>query len=120
MPHDQGFTGSHWTPPWGDYLLRIAPSAARAAINSTMINIDVLREKHPASRVPFEEDFDAHVGAPDCLDSMPVYCFKECVAKAAARLSGSASPCGIKAEMLKSWLLRHGDHSGRLREAMAT
>ena len=52
--------------------------------------IEVLREKHPASRVPSEEDFDAHVGAPDCLESMPVYCFKECVAKAAARLSGSA------------------------------
>jgi hypothetical protein len=27
--------------------------------------IEVLREKHPASRVPSEEDFDAHVGAPD-------------------------------------------------------
>ncbi len=35
--------------------------------------IDVLREKHPAFHVPSEEDFDAHVGAPDCLDSMPVY-----------------------------------------------
>ena len=43
--------------------------------------IEVLREKHPASRVPSEEDFDAHVGAPDCLDSMPVYCFEECVAE---------------------------------------
>ncbi len=37
MQHDQGFTGSHWTPPSGDYSLRIAPSAARAAINSTMM-----------------------------------------------------------------------------------
>ena len=82
--------------------------------------IEVLREKHPASRVPSEEDFDAHAGAPDCLDSMPVYCFEECVAKAAARLSGSAGPCGVDAEMLKNWLLRHGDHSGRLRDAMAT
>jgi hypothetical protein len=82
--------------------------------------IEVLREKHPASRVPSEEDFDAHVGAPDCLESMPVYCFEECVAKAAARLSGSAGPCGVDAEMLKNWLLRHGDHSGRLRDAMAT
>jgi hypothetical protein len=51
---------------------------------------------------------------------MPVYCFEECVAKAAARLSGSAGPCGVDAEMLKNWLLRHGDHSGRLRDAMAT
>jgi hypothetical protein len=72
--------------------------------------IEVLREseKHPASRVPSEEDFDAHIGAPDCLDSMPVYCFEECVAKAAARLSGSAGPCGVDAEMLNNWLLRHG------------
>jgi len=82
--------------------------------------IEVLREKHPASHVPSEEDFDAHVGAPDCLESMQVYCFEECVAMAAARLSGSAGPCVVDAEMLKNWLLRHGDHSGRLRDAMAT
>jgi len=81
--------------------------------------IEVLREKHPASHVPSEEDFDAHVGAPDCLELMPVYCFEECVAKAAACLSGSAGPCGVDTEMLKNWLLRHGDHSGRLRDAMA-
>ena len=37
MQHDQGFTGSHWTPPSGDYSLRIAPLAARATINLTMI-----------------------------------------------------------------------------------
>ena len=37
MQHDQSFTGSHWTPQSGDYLLRIAPSAARATINLTMI-----------------------------------------------------------------------------------
>ena len=53
--------------------------------------IDVLSEKHTASRVPSDEDFDAHVGAPNCLDLMPVYCFEECVAKAAAHLSGSAT-----------------------------
>ena len=50
---------------------------------------------------------------------MLVYCFEECVAKAAACLSGSAGPCGVEAEMLKNWLLHHGDHSGPLREAMA-
>ncbi len=33
--HDQGFTGSHWTPPSDDYLLCIAPPAARATINTT-------------------------------------------------------------------------------------
>ena len=36
MQHVHGFTGSHWMPPSGDYSLRIDPSAARAAINSTM------------------------------------------------------------------------------------
>ena len=82
--------------------------------------IDVLREKHPASRVPSEEDFDAHVGAPDCLDSMPVYRFEECVAKAAACLSGSTGSGGVEAKMLKNWLLCHGAHSERLHEAMAT
>jgi hypothetical protein len=37
MQHDRGFTGSHWTSPSGDYSLRIAPSAARATINLTMM-----------------------------------------------------------------------------------
>jgi hypothetical protein len=30
--------------------------------------IDVIREKHPTSFVPSEEDFDVHYGAPNCLD----------------------------------------------------
>jgi len=33
MQHDQGFTGSHWTPPLGDYWLCIAPAAARVTNN---------------------------------------------------------------------------------------
>ena len=37
MQHDQGFTGSHWTPPSGDYLLHIASAAARATINTTIM-----------------------------------------------------------------------------------
>ena len=37
MQHDQGFTRSHWTPPSGDYSLRIAPAAARATINTTIM-----------------------------------------------------------------------------------
>ncbi len=41
--------------------------------------INVLQEKHSASCVTFEEDFSDHPNAPDRLDSMPVYCFKECV-----------------------------------------
>ena len=51
---------------------------------------------------------------------MPVYCFEECVAKAAACLSGGASPCGVTVDMLKNWLLRHGVQLERLREVMAT
>jgi hypothetical protein len=37
MQHDQSFKGSHWTPPLGDYSLRIAPTAARALINTTIM-----------------------------------------------------------------------------------
>jgi hypothetical protein len=37
MQHVQGYTRSHWMPPSGDYLLRIAPAAARATINSMIM-----------------------------------------------------------------------------------
>jgi hypothetical protein len=30
MRHVQGYSESHWTPALGNYLLRIAPAAARA------------------------------------------------------------------------------------------
>ncbi len=70
--------------------------------------------------MPSEEDFDANANAPDCLELLLVYCFEECAAKAAARLSGRAGPCGIKADMLKNWLLDHGVQSKNLHEAMAT
>ena len=35
VQHVQGYTGSHWTPPSGDYSLRIALAAARATANKT-------------------------------------------------------------------------------------
>jgi hypothetical protein len=38
MRHVQGYSGSHWTPPSGNYLLRIAPVAARATGKQTTIN----------------------------------------------------------------------------------
>jgi hypothetical protein len=38
MQHVQGYLGSHWTPPSGDYLLRIAPATARATDKQTTIN----------------------------------------------------------------------------------
>jgi hypothetical protein len=37
MQHVQGYTGSHWTPPSGDYSLRIALAAARATANKTTL-----------------------------------------------------------------------------------
>jgi hypothetical protein len=81
--------------------------------------IDVLWDKHPDCHVPSDEDFDAYLDATNLLDTMLVYCYEECIAKAAAHLSGSAGPCGVKAEMLKHWLLRRGVHSEHLRKAMA-
>jgi hypothetical protein len=37
MQHVQGYPGSHWMPPSGDYSLGIAPAAARATANKTTI-----------------------------------------------------------------------------------
>jgi hypothetical protein len=81
--------------------------------------IDVLRDIHPDCRMPSDENFDAYPDAADQLDTIPVYCYEECITKAAVRLSGSAGLCGIEAEMLKHWLLWHGVHLERLWEAMA-
>jgi hypothetical protein len=38
MQHVQGYSGSHWTPALGNYLLCIAPAAARATGKQTTIN----------------------------------------------------------------------------------
>jgi hypothetical protein len=38
MRHVQGYSGSQWTPPLGDYSVRIAPAAARATGKQTTIN----------------------------------------------------------------------------------
>jgi hypothetical protein len=35
MQHVQGYSGSHWMLPLGNYLLCIAPVAARATANET-------------------------------------------------------------------------------------
>jgi len=35
MKHVQGYTGSHWVLPLGNYLLCIAPAANRATFNTT-------------------------------------------------------------------------------------
>ncbi len=38
MQHVQGYSGSHWTLALGNYLLRIAPAAARATGRQSTIN----------------------------------------------------------------------------------
>jgi hypothetical protein len=38
MRHVQGYSGSHWMPASGDYLLCIAPAAARVTGKQTTIN----------------------------------------------------------------------------------
>jgi len=43
MQHVQGYSGSHWTLPLGDYSLRIAPATARATTRkTTMQNVPTL------------------------------------------------------------------------------
>jgi hypothetical protein len=38
MRHVQGYLGSHWMPPLGNYLIGIALAAARATGKQTTIN----------------------------------------------------------------------------------
>jgi hypothetical protein len=72
--------------------------------------INLLKDRHPDCRLLSNEDFNAYPDAANQHDTMPVYCYEECVAKAAAPFSGSAGPCGVEDKMLKHWLLRYGVH----------
>jgi hypothetical protein len=54
MQHVQGYTGSHWMPPLDDYLLRMAPAAARVSANKTTVK----------KFTNFAGHFDGHGGAP--------------------------------------------------------
>jgi hypothetical protein len=54
MQHIQGSLRSHWMPPLGNYLLRIAPAAARATGKQTTIN----------KYTYFSGRFDGHGNAP--------------------------------------------------------
>jgi hypothetical protein len=38
MRHVEGYLGSHWTPPLGNYSLHIAPEATRETCKQTTIN----------------------------------------------------------------------------------
>jgi hypothetical protein len=53
MRHVHGYSGSHWTPASGHYLLCIVPAATRATINKTTIK----QYTHFAGR------FDGHCNA---------------------------------------------------------
>jgi hypothetical protein len=46
VQHVQGYSGSHWMPPPSNYLLRIAPAAARATGKQTTINKYTKRNGH--------------------------------------------------------------------------
>jgi hypothetical protein len=54
MHHVQGYFESHWTPASGNYLLCIAPAAARATGKQTTINKYTYKSGH----------FDGHGDAP--------------------------------------------------------
>jgi hypothetical protein len=54
MGHAQGYTGSHWMPPLGNYLLHISPAATRATGKQTTIN----------KYTYFAGHFDSHDDAP--------------------------------------------------------
>jgi hypothetical protein len=56
MRHVQGYSRSHWTLALGNYLLGIAPAAARATGKQTTIN----KYTYKAGR------FDGHGNAPVC------------------------------------------------------
>jgi hypothetical protein len=64
MQHVQGYSGGYWKPPSGDYLLCIAPAAARAAANKTMTK----------KWTNFAGHFDGRGGAPV---QYRVYCLME-------------------------------------------
>jgi hypothetical protein len=56
LQHVQGYIRSHWMLPLGNYLLRIAPAAARATANKTTTKIYTY----------FSGPFDGHGNAPVC------------------------------------------------------
>ena len=82
---------------------------------------DVLQEKHPHLRVPDPDGREASIfeqsGAPP--DALPLDITAETVESVAARLHGSAGPCGVHSTDLQAWLLRFGAESEMLREEMA-
>ncbi len=56
MQHFQGYSGSHWMPPPGNYSLHIVPAATRATGKQTTIYKYTYKACH----------FDGHGNAPVC------------------------------------------------------
>lgn len=77
--------------------------------------IDILKGKHPEARIPVVEHFDAYENEPN---SMGIFCYEEDVANQASQLSGATSPSGVDAVPSRSWLVRYGEHSEKLRVEM--
>jgi hypothetical protein len=87
--------------------------------------IDVLREKHPKMRDPGTIDlddndrgvFEPYEAIPEAV---PLSITADTVEKVAPKLSGSAGLGGTDAVDMRSWLLRFGTQSERLRHVLAT
>ena len=69
--------------------------------------IDILQEKWLAARIPNDDAFYEHPDAEECLETMPIFCYKDNVAKRAVHLTGGAGPWGIEWNMLRNWILFH-------------
>ena len=76
--------------------------------------IEVLRKKRPEARIPGENSFHEHENTDKCLETMPVFCYEDDVAKRSAKLQGGAGPCGVEGTMLRNWLIRHWLRSEKL------
>ena len=77
---------------------------------------EILQEKHPAQQPPNHQAF-VHVDELPPLEHVDITGAH--IEQVARRLLGSTGPCGTDSEQWRSFLLRHGNASARLREAVA-
>ena len=78
--------------------------------------LEVLQLKHPEQAEPHP---DAFVECEELPTMLEVTITEEHIRKTAHKLSGSAGPSGADSTLWQSMLLRYGNHSKDLREAMA-
>jgi hypothetical protein len=60
MGHVQGYSGSYWMPPSGEYSLRIAPAATRAIANETTTKKSTKKTGHFDGRGTAPVQYRAH------------------------------------------------------------